>query len=84
MQETDWFLVTHLPDVTGVTANQLDNFACVADAAVGEQEEQARVSAEQGLPHDPAERLQDVGPSHVCSDFPNILTSQSQGLLKKC
>lgn len=83
MQENVWFLVVHLPDVTGMAANQLNNFARVADGTVGEQKEQARVSAEHGLPQDPAEWLQDVGPSHVCSDFPNILTSQSQCLLKK-
>lgn len=72
-----------LPDVAGMAANQLNNFARVADGTVGEQEEYARVSAEHGLPQDPAERFQDVGPSHVCSGFPNILTSQGQGFLKK-
>lgn len=76
-------MVKHLPDVTSMAANQLNNFARVADSTVGEQEEQARVSAEHGLPQDPAQRLQDVSPSHVCSHFPNIFTSQSQGLLKE-
>lgn len=75
------FPVRHVPDVAGVAANQLNDFARVADGAVCEQEEEARVSAEHGLPQDPAERVQDVGPSHVCSDFPHILTSQGQTFL---
>lgn len=64
-----------------MAADQLDNFARVADGPVGEQEEQARVSAEHRLPQDPVERIQDVGASHVGSDLSNILTSQSQGVL---
>lgn len=59
-----------------MAANQLNDFARVADGPVSEQEEQARVSAEHRLPQYPAERFQDVGPPHVSSDFPNVLTSQ--------
>lgn len=54
MRENDSFPVIHSPDVTGMAANQLNNFARVVDGAVSEQEEQARVSAEHGLPQDPA------------------------------
>ena len=64
-----------------MAADQLDNFARVADGPVGEQEEQPGVSAEHRLPQDPVERIQDVGASHVSSDLSNILTSQSQGIL---
>ncbi len=59
-----------------MAADQLDDFARVADGPVGEQEEQAGVSAEHWLPQDPVERCQDVGPPHVSSDFLYILTSQ--------
>lgn len=65
-----------------MAADQLDNSACVADGPVGEQEEQAGVSAEHRLPQDPAKWGQDVGPPHVGSDLPNILTSQGQGFLR--
>lgn len=64
-----------------MAADQLDNLACVADGPVGEQEEQAWVSVEHRLPQDPVEWCQDVGPPHVGSDLPNILTSQGQGFL---
>lgn len=69
------------PDVARVSADQLDNFARVADGAVGEQEQQARVSAGHGLPQDPVERRQDVGAPHVGSDLPDILAGHSQRLL---
>lgn len=39
MWVSDAFPVRHLPDVAGMAANQLNNFARVADGAVGEQEE---------------------------------------------
>ena len=64
-------------------AHQLDDFARVADGPVGEQEEQAGVSAGHRLPQDPAERCQDVGPPHVGSDLPDVLTGQGQGLLDR-
>ncbi|TNN84438.1 hypothetical protein EYF80_005431 [Liparis tanakae] len=72
----------YLPDVACVAANQLDNFACVAGGSVSEQEEEAGVSAEHRLPQDPTERRQDVGPPHVGSDLPNIITGQRQGFLR--
>lgn len=65
-----------------MAADQLDDFARVVDGPVGEQEEQAGVSTEHRLPQDPLEWFQDVGPPHVSSDLPNILTSQGQGFLK--
>lgn len=39
MWVSDGFPMRHLPDVAGMAANQLNNFARVADGAVGEQEE---------------------------------------------
>lgn len=72
---------SYLPDVARMAADQFDNFACVADGSVCEQEEQAGVSTEHRLPQDPVERRQDVGPPHVGSDLPDILTSQGQSLL---
>lgn len=39
MWVSDGFPMRHLPDVAGMAANQLNNFARVADGAIGEQEE---------------------------------------------
>lgn len=71
-----------MPDVACMAADQLDNFARVADSAVSEKEEQAGVSAEHRLPQDPVERRQDVGTPHVGSHLPHILTGQGQGFLR--
>lgn len=71
----------YLPDVACVSADQLDDFAGVANGAVGEQEEQARVSPDHRLPQDPAQRIQDVGPAHVSSDLPDVLARQGQSFL---
>lgn len=65
-----------------MAADQLDNFARVADSPVCQQEEQPGVSTEHRLPQDPVEGFQDVGPPHVSSDLLYILTSQGQGFLK--
>lgn len=75
------FDACYLPDVARVSADQLDDFAGVADGAVGEQEEQAGVAPDYRLPQDPAEGIQDVGPAHVGSDLPDILARQGQSLL---
>ncbi len=66
-----------------MAADHLDNFARVADGPIGEQEEQAGVTAEHGLSQDPLERCQDVGPPHVGSDLLHILTSQGQSVLSQ-
>lgn len=70
-----------MPDVACMAAYQLNNFACVADGPICEQKEQAGVSTEHRLPQDPGERCQDVGPPHVSSDLPDVLTSEGQSLL---
>lgn len=70
-----------MPDVACVSADQLDDFAGVANSAVGEQEEQAWVSPDHWLPQDPAQRIQDVGPTHVGSDLPDVLARQGQSFL---
>lgn len=62
-------------------ADQLDDFAGVANSAVGEEEEQARVSPDLWLPQDPAQRVQDVGSTLVGSDLPDVLARQSQSFL---
>lgn len=64
-----------------MAADQLDDPACVAHGPVREEKEQTGVSAEHRLPQDPVERCQDVGPPHVSSGLPDILTSQRQGFL---
>lgn len=65
-----------------MAADQFHNFARVADGPVGEQEEQAGVSADHRLPQDPVEWFQDVGPPHVSSELPNVLASQGEGFLR--
>ena len=71
----------HSPAVASVSADQLDHFARVADGPVGEQEQQAGVSAARRLSQDPGERRQDVGAPHVGSDLPDVLARQGHGLL---
>ena len=70
-----------LPGVARVAAHQLDDPACVADGAVGQQEEQPGVAALQGLPQGPVERGQEVGPAHVRPHPLDVLTSQGQRVL---
>lgn len=66
-----------------MATDQLNNFARVADSAVGEQEEQPGVATDHRLPKDPSERCQDVGSPHVRSDSPDVITSLGQGLLSQ-
>lgn len=66
-----------------MAADQLNNFACVADGAVREQEEQPGVATDHRLPQDPGERCQDVSSPHVRSDSPDVIASLGQGLLTR-
>lgn len=64
-----------------MTADQLDDLAHVTDGSVGEDEEQARMTAPQRLPQDPAQRGQDVGTTHVSPDLLYIFTCSAQAFL---
>lgn len=73
----------YLPDVARVASDQLDHLARITDGSISEKKKQTGMTAEHGLAQDPREGSQDVGASHVCSDFSDVLTSHCQGVLNK-
>lgn len=72
----------HLPNVARMAAHHLDDPARVTDGAVRQQEEQPGVSTDRGLPQDPGDGGEDVGPPHVGSHLPDVVARRGHGLLE--